>query len=522
MTVGVAVVPEQTEFLAGLWKPKFPSAEMVGVAAALVPGIAEVAGSNATLAEGPRWEFVVAPGALQVRTRDWVKYTRTAERQQRQGIVDTDQLAAWIKVSGSLPADPISTRRITSWSRSSRANMVKTFCQLDYSPMFADPTRMPAMITLTYPGDWEVVVPCGKAGKAHLKALRKRWQRAWNEDPWALWKQEFQRRGAPHYHLLMCPPQGESADGLHFRAWLSKAWAEIVGHPDPDEFHRHLCSGTAVDYADGLRASDPKRIAVYFTKHGSFKAKEYQNCVPEQWQHPDRGPGRFWGAWKLKPARVGVLLNPQDGVRVGRLLRRWARAQGTTREVTVKRTKGGAVLSAYSDVIGLAGAGVLESRKARYRSSRVRVKRLPACRGWVSVNDGAEFCSQMARWLTLAEDTGVQQGRKGSVMGRNAQQRRVKQGKPAKPERVDRAAEQAAIDAELTRLASLPLVPCEKCHDGVRHCDGILVEHADGVDECSFHSECMAPDGDHAEYVACEDMEDEIEDYSHRCVACSG
>lgn len=409
--MSVLAAPAQTDLLAaGLWAPKFPSAEMVEVAAALVPGVAEVAGPEETLTEGPRWEFVIAPGALQVRTRDWARYVRTAERQQRQGIVDADQLAAWIKVSGGLPAAPMPTRRITSWSRSSRANMVKTFCQLDYSPMFADPTRLPAMITLTYPGQWEVVAPRGKVAKAHLKALRKRYIRAWNEDPWALWKQEFQRRGAPHFHLLMCPPHGRTADGLHFRAWLSKAWAEIVDHPDPEEYRKHLAAGTNVDYAEGLRASDPKRIAVYFTKHGSFKAKEYQNCVPEAWQEPGDGPGRFWGVWGLKKARVGVMLTPQDGVRAGRLLRRWARAQGTTRQVTVKRTRGGGVVSAYSDVTGLAGAAVLESRRVRYRTSRARVRRLAQCRGWVSVNDGAEFCSQIARWLALAAQTGVQRG----------------------------------------------------------------------------------------------------------------
>jgi hypothetical protein len=179
------------------------------------------------------------------------------------------------------------------------------------------------------------------------------------------------------------------------------AWAQIVNHPDPEEFHLHVMSGTGVDYADGLKSTDPKRVAVYFSKHGSFRAKEYQNCVPPEWQAPGQGPGRFWGVWGLKPARVGVRVSPRDGVKLGRLLRRWAHAQGTTRQSTVKRTRGGAVVSAYSEVIGLAGAEVLAGRRARYRNSRVRAKRLPDNRGWVSVNDGAAFASQIARWLTF-------------------------------------------------------------------------------------------------------------------------
>ena len=401
--------PEQTDLLtAGLWTPRFPSAELVGTAAALIPGVSEVAG--VTLAEGPRWELVVAPGALQVRTRDWARRERAIEREERQHRIDADQLVARVKVTGSLPGKLIPRRRITSWSARSRNNMTRTLCQLDYAPMFADPSRMLAEVTLTYPDEWLTVAPDGETCYAHLTALVKRYQREWGEEWRGPWKREFQGRGAPHFHLLMTPPHGRSSTGLHFRQWLSQAWAEVVGHPDPEQFRKHAAAGTKVNFAEGLRARDPKRVAIYFTKHGSFKAKEYQNWAPQEWLDSGKSVGRFWGVLGLKPARVAVQVAPEDGVRVGRLLRRWARAQRITRQVMVKRTRGGAVVSAYSEVAGLAGAAVLESRKARYRPSRVRVNRLPMCRGWVSVNDGAEFCSQIARWLALAEEIGVQRG----------------------------------------------------------------------------------------------------------------
>jgi hypothetical protein len=396
-STGVAVRAQPTS-VAGLWHPQFPSADLVDAAAALIPAVRERTG---TLTEGPRWEFIIAPGALQVRTRDWAKRERSAAREQQQHRTDSDQLAGWMKQTGRFPTDSTPTREITSWSRSSRSNMVRTFCQIDYAPMFADLNRLPAMITLTYPGDWQTVAPNGRAAKAHLKALRKRYIRAWNEDPHALWKQEFQRRGAPHFHLLMAPPHGLSSDGLPFRLWLSIAWAEVVGHPDPEQYRRHLAAGTGVDWVEGLKSTDPKRVAVYFSKHGAFAAKEYQNCVPEDWQQPGKGPGRFWGRWGLELARVGVRVSPEDGIRVGRLLRRWAHAQGTTRQAVVRRTRGGAAVSAYAEVVGLAGAEVLETRKVRYRHSRMRVNRLPANRGWVSVNDGAAFASQIARALVL-------------------------------------------------------------------------------------------------------------------------
>ena len=44
----------------------------------------------------------------------------------------------------------------------SRSSMCRTFAELDYSPL-AESGRIPAMVTLTYPGDWEVVAPDGPA-----------------------------------------------------------------------------------------------------------------------------------------------------------------------------------------------------------------------------------------------------------------------------------------------------------------------------------------------------------------------
>jgi hypothetical protein len=60
---------------------------------------------------------------------------------------------------------------------------------------------------------------------------------------------------------------------------------------------------------NGLKACDPKRLAVYFTKHSSPNLhgdKEYQHIVPELWQQPGHGPGRFWGVYGLKKALAVV------------------------------------------------------------------------------------------------------------------------------------------------------------------------------------------------------------------------
>jgi hypothetical protein len=388
------------------WEPKFPTPEGLAAAAELFDARPAWAGE-----EGPRPRLVFAAGLFRITAPDLARRERTAERAEiaRQNTVD--QVAGYLGRGEEVPEQEPS-REITEWSRKSRANMVAALCELDYRPLLADPSRVPAMVTLTYPAEWLSVAPDGRTAKKHLQAFRKRYVKAWGLDLHAVWKLEFQARGAPHFHLLMVPPHGSAripsprarraawvGAGMVFRQWLSAVWADIVAHPDPEERRKHLLAGTNVNYSEGLRATDPKRVAVYFTKHGAFRAKEYQNCVPEPWQAPGAGPGRFWGYWGLKRVTAGVEVTDDQAARAARLVRRWSRAQGTTREIIVTRTKGGAIRSEVAEVEGLAGAQLVDARTGRRRTVRRRVARLKNGRGFVSVNDGVKFAEQVARAL---------------------------------------------------------------------------------------------------------------------------
>ncbi|GAA4699917.1 rolling circle replication-associated protein [Phytohabitans rumicis] len=357
--------------------------------------------------EGPRARVTIGPGAVGVKRTDLARRERTAEREQRRRRKVADELAGELERTGEFPPAPMPRREITGWSRKSRANMVRALCELDYLPMFTNPAAVPAMVTLTYPGDWLTVAPNGRAVKRHLDEFYRRYRAAWGTELLSVWKLEFQRRGAPHFHMLMVPPHGRAhsradaaGSGLPFKAWLSVVWADIVNHPDPIEHMNHLAAGTGVDYQEGARLQDPKRAAIYFTKHGSFSAKEYQNCVPDAWTAPGMGPGRFWGYRYLDRVVRGVEVSPRDAQLIARTIRRWARAQGTTREVRAPRVRGGRVIPVAHEVVGLAGAQLVASRgKVRHRRVRRRVERMRGGAGWVSVNDGAAFASQLARWL---------------------------------------------------------------------------------------------------------------------------
>jgi hypothetical protein len=206
--------------------------------------------------------------------------------------------------------------------------MMRTFAELDYAPL--DDGGVPAMVTLTLPGDWEVVAPTAKRFKRHFLTWRKRYERAWGSEWVGLWKLEFQGRGAPHLHLYMSIPRGTrvmSSGAVDFRTWCRLTWADVVGHPDAEQRRRHRLAGTRVDVMAGMKASDPKRLAVYFGKHsspGQMGPKEYQHVVPVEWGD---SPGRFWGYIGLEKHCATVQVDAVDFIRARRILRRWSRTQ---------------------------------------------------------------------------------------------------------------------------------------------------------------------------------------------------
>ncbi|HZI38433.1 MAG TPA: hypothetical protein VFF24_09015, partial [Acidimicrobiia bacterium] len=218
--------------------------------------------------EGPHARVVVSPGALALERRDLARAERAAERARAARERDQELAAAAYLATGEWPDPPAPRRVVERWSRRSRARMTRALAELDYAPLLRRGV-VPAMVTLTYPGDWLTVAGDGPAVKRHLRMLGKRWFRAWGTPLVGVWKLEFQARGAPHFHLFTVPPQGE-AGGLNFKHWLSVTWADIVAHPDPVQYLNHLAAGTGIDYGKGLRYRDPKRISVYFTKHGTF------------------------------------------------------------------------------------------------------------------------------------------------------------------------------------------------------------------------------------------------------------
>ena len=92
-------------------------------------------------------------------------------------------------------------------SRKSRNQMLKSFSELDFSPMFSTGTG-PSLVTLTYPGRWKEVTPTGTTANRHLNLFFLRFERAWGVKPMAFWVREFTEKGAPHFHIYLALPEG--------------------------------------------------------------------------------------------------------------------------------------------------------------------------------------------------------------------------------------------------------------------------------------------------------------------------
>lgn len=407
----------------GLW---FPTPEMVTAAAALfepAPPWASGPARRGVEPESGRFRISIGPGVVRLGWTNPVRAERTAERAVGHHHRDVDDAKLHVRNDLARTAGDgdravvSSTRRsptendqratagvITEWSRKSRSAMCRTFAELDYTPL-VESGRVPAMVTLTYPGDWEAVAPDGASVKRHMVLWRKRFQREYGEPARYIWKLEFQRRGAPHIHLWMAPPISPGRSGRGFAQWLSETWTQVVDHPDAEQKARHLLAGTAIDVRNGLKACDPKRLAIYFTKHSSPNLdgdKEYQHIVPELWQQPGTGPGRFWGVYGLKKA-IAVVEVPQDAyLTARRIVRRWSRSQAVYGD-SASRFPTAVVPRTATRLVPRVDreSGVVTHRRVRRR--RMLCDQGGLAGGYALVNDGPKFAAQLARAISGSE-----------------------------------------------------------------------------------------------------------------------
>jgi len=188
--------------------------------------------------------------------------------------------------------------KIGGFSYSSRRRLMRTLGAIDKR---AD---LPLFVTLTYPKEFPTD---GKIWKLHLKKFVERFRYHFPE-ACGIWKLEPQKRGAPHYHMLVW-----GAARMDVLLWVSQAWYEIVGSGD----EKHLLAGTQVQKVRSWRGV-MSYASKYFGK--TFQVTGWDN------------PGRFWGVFHrdlLPWSEVYETdLTYRKAVEIMRCLRRYAHIKG--------------------------------------------------------------------------------------------------------------------------------------------------------------------------------------------------
>jgi hypothetical protein len=195
---------------------------------------------------------------------------------------------------------------ITEFSKASRRRLLRLLNSIN-----RDQAELPYFVTLTYHHTW----PSDYEGrKKHLEAFRKRLERVYGQFS-AVWRLEFQKRGAPHYHLLMWLPVPPAKHRLQLlRDRVGHYWHEIAGYGSKE----HGQAGTKVEIPRSWRGVN------------SYAAK-YMGKL-EQLQGGTAGVGRFWGTWRremLPISWVTCSLTIRCAFRLRRVLRSFSGQRST-------------------------------------------------------------------------------------------------------------------------------------------------------------------------------------------------
>jgi hypothetical protein len=137
---------------------------------------------------------------------------------------------------------------------------------------------VPILITLTYHEVWS---EDPAVWKHQLEAFRKRLERRYGKFS-AIWRLEYQRRGAPHFHLMCFFWTHQGRPGLlpFLRDDVGPLWWEVTGRTS----EAHLQAGTRCELPRSWKGAN-----VYLSKYMTKLEKLVPGAKP---------PGRFWGVWR--------------------------------------------------------------------------------------------------------------------------------------------------------------------------------------------------------------------------------
>jgi len=183
---------------------------------------------------------------------------------------------------------------ITEFSRSSRRRLLRTVSKTKKE-------NLPVFVTLTYPSEF----PGDPAEwKRHLHNFLRRLAYKF-ENVSGVWKLEPQKRGAPHYHLMIW-----GVKYVDLLAFVPEKWYRVVGSGD----EKHLRAGTRVEKVRTWRG-----VMSYCAKYLGKEVKDMPG-----WS----AVGRYWGVFQRDAVPwaelVTVDVTYKQAAQIMRYLRRYA------------------------------------------------------------------------------------------------------------------------------------------------------------------------------------------------------
>lgn len=261
--------------------------------------------------------------------RNLRKSQAAARRERRAGLVKVPYSPRYyaqvspggtylgVKATGVRQCIPPKSNRgvIRGFSRRSRSRMLKMFGAIHRTALSSS-----LLVTLTYPRSFPTE---SSTYRRHFHLFSERLRKTFPTSS-AIWKLEFQTRGAPHFHLIVM--------GVPFlaREWLSRCWYQICDSGDI----RHLRAGTQVQ-----RSRSPREALAYVAK---YVAKVTEGS-------PYAEPGRFWGVVGRGRLNRSLLTWPVDRRGYSRLARAIRHLGDSRRRVSTRRRYSASWIFAIGD-----------------------------------------------------------------------------------------------------------------------------------------------------------------------------
>ena len=194
-----------------------------------------------------------------------------------------------IKISdgiGSANHESVPRGVVSGFSKAARKRMLELLNQLTFERI--------AFVTLTYPAEFPLD---GREYKKHLRRFRARMERKYPKIR-VLWRLEFQRRGAPHFHLLLFDAP------FLCKFCLSYDWYKSVGSGDK----KHLRRGTNIK---GVASKGENGKII------SYVAKYAAKPLDPQVKNDDTWTGRYYGRWNVEtPTPIEFEIDLGGAIRV--------------------------------------------------------------------------------------------------------------------------------------------------------------------------------------------------------------